>query len=265
MTDLATLAISGPIARLSLNRPDARNALSLELLAALHEKVDALATPGEAVVLVLTGEGKSFCSGMDLKAVLAPSPPPKGEAAREPLPEGGVKDGLALLSSLAELTIKLRCLPLLTVARVNGAAIGGGCGLACVCDFALTHADSKMGFPEVDMGVCPAVVAPWVVRKIGAGRARQILLMGGLMSGQEAFERGLVNQVVPAAADLDAAVDQLAQRLARGGPHALRATKGLLNELDGSLDGAMVRRGAELSADVLAMPEAQERLRARIG
>lgn len=257
MTELATLDIAGPIARLALNRPDARNALSVDLLAALHERADALAKPSETIVLIVTGAGRSFCAGMDLKAVLA----------SEPIPGGGdlTWPGSTLLSSLAEFTIKLRKLPLLTIARVNGAAIGGGCGLACVCDFAVTHADSKMGFPEVDMGVCPAVVAPWLLRKVGAGRARQILLMGGLMSGQEAFERGLVNHVVPTAAELDAAVDELAHRLAAGGPQALRATKGLLNELDGSLDDAIVRRGAELSAKVLAMPEAQERLKARIG
>jgi methylglutaconyl-CoA hydratase len=150
------------------------------------------------------------------------------------------------------------------IAKVNGAAIGGGCGLATVCDIAVTHADSKMGFPEVDLGVCPAVVAPWLVRKIGAGRARQVLLSGGVMTGQRAYELGIVNHIVASAAELDSAVDTLAQRLATGGPGAMRATKALLNDLDGSLDERLAERGARLSAEVLATPEAQAMLRAKL-
>lgn len=255
MSDLATLTISGAVATLTLNRPEARNALSLDLLAALHTRVDDLGTPslqeGSAPppsVLIVTGAGKSFCAGMDLKLVLdQPGAPAQ------------------LLHSLADLTLKLRALPMVSVAKVNGAAIGGGCGLACVTDLAITHADSKMGYPEVDLGVCPAVVAPWLVKKVGAGRARMILLMGGTMTGQRAHELSMVDRLVPTLGDLDAATNELAQRLATGGPHALRATKDLLNQLDGSLDAAVIRRGADLSAKVVALPETQSLLRAKFG
>lgn len=247
MDETARLEIHGNVARLTLNRPDARNALSIELLHALHARADELGRRGDVVVAVLAGEGKSFCAGMDLKAVLnEPGAPER------------------LLSSLAEFTIKLRALPQITVASVQGAAIGGGCGLACVCDFAVTHADAKIGYPEVDLGVCPAVVAPWLVRRVGAGRARRILLSGGLMSGQRAFEEGLVTQVVPDRGSLDSAVSALVERLAQGGVAALRATKALLNEIDGSNDGAIVRRGAELSARVLQSDEARMRLREKL-
>lgn len=248
MTDLAILSFDGRIATLSLNRPDARNALSIDLLAALHQRLDELAGRGDVTVLVVTGEGKSFCAGMDLKAVLSSPGLP-----------------LKLLSSLAEFTIRLRSLPVVTLAKVNGAAIGGGCGLACVCDLAITHADSKMGFPEVDLGVCPAVVAPWLVKRIGAGPARRVLLSGGLMSGQGAHGCGIVDHVVATRAELDAAAGAMAARLASGGPNALRATKQLLNELDGSLDAALVRRGADLSAQVVADPATQAILRAKFG
>lgn len=247
-SDLALLEISGPVARLTLNRPESRNALSLDLLDALHARADELAAREDVTVLVLTGAGKAFCAGMDLKQVInLPGAPQR------------------LLASLAEFTLKLRTLPMVVVGRVNGAAIGGGCGLACVCDFAVTHADSKMGFPEVDLGVCPAVVAPWLVRKVGAGRARRILLGGGVMSGRQAFEAGIVTDVAPSADELDAAVEALVTRLTSGGPHALRATKRLLNELDGSLDAAVLQRGAELSASVVAMPQTQAVLRAKLG
>lgn len=246
-TSLATLSIHGPIATLSLNRPDARNALSISLLADLRARVDELGGRSDVTVVVLTGAGKAFCAGMDLKAVLD-----NHELA------------LQLLSSLADLTIAIRSLPQVTLAKVNGAAIGGGCGLATVTDLCVTHADSKMGFPEVDLGVCPAVVAPWLVRKIGAGRARAVLLKGGLLSGTEAHDDGIVDHVVPTLAELEAFTTSLAQRLAAGGPQALRATKGLLNTIDGSLDREIVRRGAQLSASVLSTHDAQDRLRAKL-
>jgi len=248
MSDLAILTSSGRIGVLSLNRPEARNALSIDLLHALNARAKELASRDDLSVLILTGAGKSFCAGMDLKAVL-----------------GDPKAPGVLLHLLADFTLLLRSLPMVTLAKVNGAAIGGGCGLSCVCDLAITHADSKMGYPEVDLGVCPAVVAPWLVRKIGGGKARRVLLSGGLMSGQQAFDLGMVDRVVPAAADLDAATDELAQRLASGGPHALRATKDLLNRLDGSTDADSVKRGADLSARVVALPETQATLRAKLG
>lgn len=247
MSDLALLTTSGRIATLTLSRPNARNSLSLDLLASIHDRLGELESRSDISVLIVTGEGKSFCAGMDLKAVLSDAALP-----------------LKLLTSLSDMCLRIRRLPMVTLAKVNGAAIGGGCGLATVCDIAITHADSKMGFPEVDLGVCPAVVAPWLVRKIGAGRARHILLSGGLMSGQQAFDVGIVNAVVPTREELDKAVADTADRLAKGGPHALRATKQLLNDLDGSLDEQLGKRAAALSAQVLATPEAQEMLRSKL-
>ncbi|HMN41927.1 MAG TPA: enoyl-CoA hydratase/isomerase family protein [Phycisphaerales bacterium] len=250
--NLAELKAAGPIATLSLNRPEQRNALSIDLLEGLHARLDELRAMGEAGngprVVILTGAGKSFCAGMDLKQVLGEPGAP-----------------LKLLTSLAEATVKIRTLSAVTIAAVNGAAVGGGCGLTTVCDFAVTHADSKMGFPEVDLGVCPAVVAPWLVRKIGAGRARAMLLRGGLMSGREAHAAGLVTECVESREGLDAAVQSLAERLATGGPKALAATKRLLNEIDGSLDMELARRSATVSAEVLAMPGAIAMLRAKMG
>jgi methylglutaconyl-CoA hydratase len=245
---LATLEVHAAVARLTLRRPEQRNALSVDLIAALRERVAELARLGDSAtaprVLVLEGEGRAFCAGMDLKAVL-------GEPAMAPL----------LLGGLAELTLELRALPMVAIAKVTGAAIGGGCGLTCVCDLSLTHDDAKVGFPEVDLSVCPAVVAPWVVRKVGAGRARQILLRGGLLSGAEGAALGLMDRSLPTREALDDAVEELAARIAGGGRMALAATKRLLNRLDGSDDGAIVREGAALSAQVVASDEAQAALR----
>ena len=248
MSTLATLDIDGRTARLTLNRPDARNALSIDLLQALHARVDELANQDGVSVLVLTGAGKCFCAGMDLKAVLNDPDAPT-----------------TLLRLLADVAIKIRALPMAVIARVNGAAIGGGCGLTCVCDFCVTHADSKMGFPEVDLGLCPAVVAPWLVHKIGAGRARAILLRGGVMSGRQAHDAGIASHLADSLEQLDETVDELSSSLAAGGPGALGATKSLLNRLDGSLDRDIARHAADLSARILASDEAQRALRARFG
>ena len=255
--DLALLHIDARIATLTLNRPDAHNALSIQLLAAAAARIAELeaiyAGPAAAsapTVIVLTGAGRSFCAGMDLEQVIVET---QADHARP----------RALLHALADLTIRLRALPAVVVAKVGGPAIGGGCGLTCVADISITHAANKLGFPEVDMGICPAVVAPWLVRKIGPGRARLILLSGGLMTGRQAHDLGLVDHCVESPDELDAACTKITQRLAAAGPNALAATKGLLNDLDRSLEADLVRRGADLSARVLCEPPAQEALRAR--
>lgn len=247
MSDAATLTIDGATATITLNRPDARNAMSADLLEGVAAALDTLERDGEDVTVVtLIGAGRAFCAGMDLKSVL--NDPPSSEV---------------LLSTLAEMTLRLRALPAVTIASVNGAAIGGGCGLAMVCDIVLSHADAKLGFPEVDLGACPAVVAPWLVRRIGSGRARRVLLEGGVMSGERAHELGLVDALAVDRDGLAALTNETVQRIAVGGPQALRATKALLNEIDGSLDEAMMRKAAAISAEVFMGDEAQSRIRAR--
>lgn len=247
MSALATLTFAGRIATLTLNRPEARNALSTTLLADLHLCLDEVKTRCDVSVLVVTGAGKAFCAGMDLKAVLD-----------DPAAPG------VLLHSLADATLKLRSLPQVTLAHVNGAAIGGGCGIACVCDIAATHEDSKVGYPEVDLGVCPAVVAPWLVRKIGAGKARRVLLSGGLMSGKAAYEMGMIDHIAPDLQSLAVLVSEVSTRLATGGPKALAATKSLLNTLDGSSDPTHVKQGADLSAKIVNSAETREMLLAKL-
>jgi methylglutaconyl-CoA hydratase len=243
-SDLVHRSVTNGVALLTLRRADARNALSLPLIEALGSAVAAVARDPEARVLVLAGEGRSFCAGMDLKAV-ADDPVAMGEMLRE----------------LSRVTRTIRRLPIPTIARVQGAAIGGGCGLMVVCDFAVTHPEAKLGYPEVDLGICPAVVAPWLIRKIGAGRARAMLLAGGTLSGREGHEAGLATHLCEADW-LDETVESLAERLRKGGPKALAETKRWLNELDGSMDDAVLDRAAEISAAIIAGDEAQSRLRA---
>ncbi len=231
------------ILTLELNRAESRNALSLEVISEVESALAAIATDASVRVLILAGAGKSFCAGMDLRAV-----------ADDPIVMGD------MLRALGRVTLKIRKLPIPTIAKVQGAAIGGGCGLMVVCDFAILHDAAKVGYPEVDLGICPAVVAPWLVKKIGAGPARAMLLAGGTMSGEEGFRRGLATHL-STLEELDAKCDALAAQLAKGGPNAMAATKHWLAQLDGSNDDAVILEGAEISARLISGAEAQARLK----
>ncbi len=245
MADTVSLEASEGVLTLTLRRPEARNALSPELIDALEAAVARVAADASARVLVLCGEGKAFCAGMDLRGVL-----------HDPVRMGH------MLQSLARTSLALRRLSIPTIACVRGAAIGGGCGLMVACDLAVTHAESKCGYPEVELGICPAVVAPLLMRRIGAGRARAMLLTGGVVSGAEAHQLGLATHLAPEG-ELEQAARALALKLCGGGAHALATTKRWLTDLEPELDDAVMRRAAELSARVIQSDEAQQRLKAR--
>ncbi|MGI9012644.1 MAG: enoyl-CoA hydratase/isomerase family protein [Phycisphaerales bacterium] len=248
--DLVHIDRDGLIWTVSMNRPEKRNALSRDLIVSLHDAVHEVAVAAErddVRVMLLRGEGKSFCAGMDLYGVITDIP-----AMTE------------MLRTLALTTLAIRALPIATVAVVQGAAVGGGCGLMVVCDLALTHHDARVGYPEVDLGLCPAVVAPLLIRKVGAGRARSILLQGGTMSGDDAHAAGMADVVV-SRDDLDGAAGDLAARLCKAGKMATATTKRWLNELDGSLNEEVALQAAALSAEVIAGKEAQASLRRLFG
>ncbi|MHC4447992.1 MAG: enoyl-CoA hydratase/isomerase family protein [Planctomycetota bacterium] len=246
MPELVQVRADDGIVIITLNRPEARNALSVAVIDALGAALEQVERE-PARVLILAGAGSVFCAGMDLKGVLA-------DAA-------GMR---RMLRGLSLVMRRIRRLPIPTVAQVQGAAIGGGCGLMVVTDFAVTHPEAKVGYPEVSLGVCPAVVAPWLIRKVGGGRARALLLGGGTMSGTTGYEMGLATHLVPRDR-LEAEVQSLGRRLAEGGSQALGVTKQWINDLDGSLDDPVFEKGAEISADVIAGEEAQSRLRSRFG
>ena len=250
MTDLVQTDITDGCATVVLNRPDARNALSLELIEALADAIGSVqrgCEAGTVRAMVLGGAGKAFCAGMDLKAVMS-----------DP---AGMKH---MLRGFAGVLRRIHELPVPTISRVQRAAIGGGCGLMVVTDFAVTHADARIGYPEVSLGLSPAVVAPWLIRKIGAGRARSMLLQGQTVTGQVALDLGLATHLAEPDA-VDAETQRLARTFADGSPIALATTKGWLNDLQGLPDDSTLTRGADLSAEVLAGPEAQARLKARFG
>jgi methylglutaconyl-CoA hydratase len=202
-------------ATLTLNRPDKRNAISYELIDDLSRALEEVST-STAHVLILTGAGKAFCSGMDLdnlKSLL-------GRSSEQNLEDS--RTMAALFRSLYEF-------PKPTIAAVNGAAIAGGTGLALLCDFTLAVPEAKFGYTEVRIGFVPAIVATFLLRQVGEKIARDLLLTGRIFDGAEALKMGLINEVVPGEKLLDRA-RELAAQLAENSPLSLFHTKRLLTE-----------------------------------
>ena len=249
MSDPVLLEIDSEagIAAVTLNRPEARNSVSIALLAALAEALDAVAGDPAMRVMILTGAGESFCAGADLAEV-------RGDRATIE----------RLLMRLSYVMRTIHRLPIPTIAKVRGAAIGGGFGLMLVTDFAIAHPEARIGYPPLETGLCPAVMAPFLLRRIGSARARAMLLRGGAISGEEARQLGIVTQVVDEA-DLDASARALARELVRGGRSAMSHMKRFLNELDATQDDELLDHAAQVSADVVASEETQQRLREMYG
>jgi len=209
------LQFDAGIATVTLNRPDKRNALSYQLIDDLLRAFDEVAN-SSAQILLLTGAGTAFCAGMDLENL-------QGLIGRTP--DQDLKDS----ETIARLFRALYDFPKPTIAAVNGAAIGGGVGLATLCDFTLAAPEAKFGYTEVRIGFVPAVVSVYLLRQVGEKHARDLLLTGRLFGADEAQRVGLINEIVPAD-KLMARANGLAGQIMENSPTSLRATKRLLSE-----------------------------------
>jgi len=203
----------GWVRRIRLNRPERRNAMTPlmqdELIAAFDE-----AGASDCRAVVLEGAGEAFCSGLDLSVLQGA----KDKSAAEHRADA---------ERVARLFRTLYELPKPTIAKVHGAAVAGGTGLATICDFTLAVPTAKFGYTEARIGFVPALVSAYLVLQIGEKQARGLLLTGKLFDAAEAYRLGLVNEVV-AAEELEARVNTLAGVLAENSPESLRATKKLL-------------------------------------
>jgi methylglutaconyl-CoA hydratase len=219
---------------ITLDRPDKRNAISYDLIRELLRAFDEVARSG-ALVLVLTGAGKAFCSGMDLEDL---------KALIGRTPEQSLED----TETMARLFRTLYDFPKPTIAAVNGAAIAGGTGLATLCDFTLAVPEAKFGYTEVRIGFVPAIVSTFLLRQVGEKVARDLLLTGRLFDAQEALRIGLVTEIVPAESLMRRAAE-LAAVLLENSPSSLLYTKRLLSsaaraEIDTQIEAAVRENAA---------------------
>jgi methylglutaconyl-CoA hydratase len=234
------LALEGKLATLTLNRPDKRNAISFELIDDLLRALDEVAK-SDTIILILTGAGKAFCSGMDLDDL---------KALTGRTPEQNLQDS----KTMVQLFRSLYEFPKVTIAAVNGAAVAGGTGLALLCDFTLASPDAKFGYTEVRIGFVPAIVSTFLLRQVGEKHARDLLLTGRLFDAAEAARMGLINEIVPGE-QLMVRARQLASVLMENSSASLFATKQLLTdhartEIDAQIEEAVRSNAAiRLTAD----------------
>jgi methylglutaconyl-CoA hydratase len=212
----------GPVARVTLARPEVRNAFNAELIADLHDAFTRLATePPESLrAVVLAGEGAAFCAGADVAWMRA-------SAALS------VEDNEADARRMAEMLETIDRCPVPVVARVHGAALGGGMGLCAVADVTLAAADTAFGFTETKLGILPAVISPFVIARIGEGQARALFPTGERFDAERALRIGLVHEVLADEAALDERVAAIVGELLSAGPTAARAAKAIIRDQRG--------------------------------
>ena len=240
----------GPVEHMTLNRPEVRNAFNADMIGEITDwAAQVTAAAGELRAVVLSGAGKVFCAGGDAAWMAETVSYSEAENLRD-------------AQALSNMFRAVDQVPLAVVGRVHGAAMGGGAGLAAVCDIVVAAEDALFGFTEVRLGLIPAVVSSFVIPKIGQSAARELFLTGARFPASRAREIGLVHAVV-AAADLDAAVARYLTELAAGGPEAIAAAKTLIKTVSGMVepdDAAAFTAGA--IAARRTSPEGQEGLRA---
>ena len=238
----------GPVEYLTLNRPDVRNALNDEVIAELTEWASGARARRDARVIVLTGAGKVFCAGADVVWMAK---------TIEYTEEENLRDATALSTMFAALDT----LPLPLIGRIHGAALGGGAGLAAVCDVVVAEDQAVFGFTEAKLGIIPAVISPFVLAKVGRSAARELFLTGARFSAARAREIGLVHAVVRSA-EIDEAVAAFVKEFLSAGPEAIAAAKALIPQVAGrSIDEAGPMTAQAIAARRVSK-EGQEGLRA---
>ncbi len=218
---------------ITLNDPQKRNALGIGMFDSIDSAIESCNDSINCVLLC--GEGPVFCAGFDM------------HACAEDLDVIG-----AYINRLSVLVRSLRRLPVPVVAAAHGAAIAGGCALLTGCDFIIGSIDGKYGYPVHQLGISPAVTIPTLNQRLGYGRARSLLLSGEILDGNEAHSIGLLTNLCEDDESVQITAKTLATSIAEKPPHAIRVTKQLLNELDGSLDDSLFEPATEDSAKAVS-------------
>ena len=245
-----TIAVSsaGGVARVTLARPDVRNAFNAQTIAELSAAFGELDGRSDVRAIVLAGEGKAFCGGADVNWM---------RASLDLTHERNVADAKAMSAMFR--TIDRCSKPV--VARIQGAALGGGCGLAAVCDVVVAAVDAVFGFTETKLGIVPAVISPFVLAKIGATNARALFLTGERFDARRAQRIGLVHEVI-ATVELDTEVERVLDELHGASPTAVAVAKRLIVDVGNAQYDATLDLTAEVIAAQRTSEEGQEGLRA---
>jgi methylglutaconyl-CoA hydratase len=208
------VTVKNKTARITFNRPEVHNAFNVTMISEVSEALEQVKSDRSVRAVVLTGRDKSFCAGADINWM-------------KEIVHYSYEQNLEESLALAEALYKLYTLPKPTIAMVNGTAIGGGNGFLSACDIAIAAEEAKFGLSEVKIGLVPAAISPYVIRKIGESKAREYFLTGKRISAQKAQEIGLINEVV-ARRDLEKKVKELVSLLLTSGPEALANCKELI-------------------------------------
>jgi methylglutaconyl-CoA hydratase len=238
----------GAVEYVTLNRPEVRNAFNEDLIADMAAWAARAARDAELRAAVLSGAGPMFCAGGDL-------------AWMSKMVAYSQEDNIRDATAAADMFFAWDSLPVPVIARVHGAAIGGGAGLAAVADIVVASTEATFGFTEVKLGLVPAIIAPYVLGKIGRSAARELFLTGRRFTADEAKQIGLVHAVVPAD-QLDATVARYVDEILGAGREAIAASKALVRGMCNSSPGEAVRLGVAAIAERRVSPEAQARMKA---
>jgi methylglutaconyl-CoA hydratase len=234
MSDRVLYSVQGGIARISLNRPEKRNALDDELIAGVRRALADSANDNAVRVVLVTGEGNDFCSGADL-------------AALERTKDAGVMENVADARRLGDLFLEMRRYPRPIVAAVRGRALAGGCGVATAADIILAAESAQFGYPEIKIGFVPAMVMAILRRSISERRAFELLATGEIIPARRALDIGIINHVY-ADSVFDTEVESYVMQLAARSSSALALTKSLLHQMDGLSFEAALSAGIQTNA-----------------
>jgi methylglutaconyl-CoA hydratase len=238
----------GPVVRVTLNRPEVRNALNDELVAAVTAWAADVRTRSHVRVAVLAGAGATFCAGADV-------------AWMSRMLHYSAEENLRDAAAIGAMFEALDTLPIPLIGRVQGGALGGGAGLAAVCDIVVAEDGASFGFTEVRLGILPAVISPFSIAKIGRSAARELFLTGSRFDAPRARELGLVHAVVPPTL-LDATVDRYVHDILLGAPGAIAGAKALIPQVAGRSAAEVAELTARTIATHRVSPEGQEGLKA---
>ena len=239
-------SVAGAVARITLNRPEKRNALNEALIAGLKEKLREAAKDESVRVIVITGAGKDFCSGADL-------------AALQKITQATVDENAEDARSLLDLFLLIRQIPVPVVAAVRGRALAGGCGLASACDLILASASARFGYPEVKIGFVPAMVMAILRRNVSEKRAFELITRGVEIDAETARAFGLVNEIF-ADESFEQEVERYVSGFERISRSAVSLTKTLLYQIDGLSFPAALETGADVNVIARLTTDCQERV-----